>query len=1321
MAFQQASNKGTLVPGQTISVNKYTVQVERYLSQGGFAHVYLVRTPTPVYGTTHHVLKRIAVPNEPMLTEVKKEVDIMRILKGHPNIVHLIDAAWHRTSTGVYEVFILMEYCPGGGIIDMMNRRLRERLTEADILQIFVDVCEGVAAMHNLRPALLHRDLKVENILQSSDALYKLCDFGSASPVATRLPANTQEIRAVEADLNRHTTLQYRAPEMVDPYLRRPIDEKSDVWALGVLLYKLCYYTTPFEEHGPLAILNVQYRIPPYPVYSSQMNSLIASMLREHGAQRPTVFETLNVVHRMRGTKSKFNYTVPSRSQLVPHPAAEPSATSGALDGLVSYRSSTSSISQAQAPPSSANPVKNAGVQAREKVLEAIAPLRRGRPAPVSLHHAVTGPSSPMKDKGERKPPEPEFNDAEDESWKAARGALRGHRSGLASPTTWPPPAPSLDDAWNLLGESGADTGKAKRSDRRKTVQGSLSGMGGFGDSFDSGLALSSSAAAAVSASGTPWLTPQLSVKPTTNPSRPLETTSRFRAPNKSKDAFEGLGLSSDRAPALTLGEVQKAMGATGGESSSTNLAVPGRGTSSHTSASNSPRPPPSPRLSSQGPSPAPPASTSWRTSPSPQGQSSALKVDLAVEQRFPSLEDLDRAFLSPTSGPPPHASTQPPSHGKSSSLSTLPVLPSQPSYAALTGTSGQRSGSKFAQALSRDVGAYPEQTTGMTSLESRDVRTPKREHAGSHLPAPSPSRLPRLPSRAPPPRRQSSITVHPPPPNQKLKLDEPPSPAQIMGRPEPQDWLTGPDEDEAGGTTSRPVLRDSPSKRSSVIVEHAPQIPSPQEAVAVTAKRPSPPPSPSPAPAPVTTPSWIMSMKQTHADTGGGRQPLQPKPRLASVEPRVSAPAPADSWVSGHKRRDTTSTISSDDGPEEATAYVRPRVTGVRQPVRVEAKETGGVSAGGRRRSRSRSRQGSVHELVDLWGGKEGRAKSSGGTSGPSTGLKPTSQEQDDLSSPNRPRLFPPVGNLLRPRSTSPQPLISPSISTDSTKGDLFSSMRRSPRHRKQSTNSRDAGPPPSTPTGTATARARPQSMFLNSPTSAAVKFPLPSPVDGSSVSLDVPTPDARTQRSTRRTSITDMVQRYEAMGGNVAASPATRSPAQPGASLSRSVTTHVSTPSRRSQSHLGAVGLPGLADPARKLPTGIGVSDRPRAEYASPVGLPGLAMERKPSVSYGGRRSPTKLDTTSSGGLEAPVRPVQRRSPSPAPPAAGDDSQPPSPEKPYQGVGRLIDEWQRKTVDADAPRSPASRRRGGGIVGTSVSASPRRAGVLAGRGVQD
>jgi AP2-associated kinase len=49
----------------------------------------------------------------------------------------------------------------------------------------------------------------------------------------------------------------------------------SDVWALGVLLYKLCYYTTPFEEHGPLAIVNAKYIFPSFPVYSPKLQHVI--------------------------------------------------------------------------------------------------------------------------------------------------------------------------------------------------------------------------------------------------------------------------------------------------------------------------------------------------------------------------------------------------------------------------------------------------------------------------------------------------------------------------------------------------------------------------------------------------------------------------------------------------------------------------------------------------------------------------------------------------------------------------------------------------------------------------------------------------------------------------------------------------------------------------------------------------------------------------------------------------------------------------------------------------------------------------------------
>ncbi|TFY51288.1 hypothetical protein EVG20_g11070, partial [Dentipellis fragilis] len=885
MAQPHAANKGTLAPGQTISINKYTIQVERYLSQGGFAHVYLVRTPTPVYGTTHHVLKRIAVPNEAMLSEVKKEVDIMRILKGHPNIVHLIDAAWHRMSNGMYEVFILMEFCPGGGIIDMMNRRLRERLTEAEILQIFVDVCEGVAAMHNLRPALLHRDLKVENILQSSATSYKLCDFGSATPVAPRPPSTTQEIRALEADLNRHTTLQYRAPEMVDPYLRRPVDEKSDVWALGVLLYKLCYYTTPFEEHGPLAILNVQYRIPPYPVYSQQLNALIGSMLREHGAQRPTVFEILNVVHRMRGTKSKFTYDIPARTPLSPRHIEAPSQNNP-LDSLVSYRSSSSN----NVPQLQASPVpKNAGVQAREKVLEAIAPMRRGRPTPLQ---SSSRPSSPTKEGGKenRKATnratnndfEMDFGMDEEDTWKAAknaRGAVRGHRSGLASPDAWKVKHSGFDDAWDI---GRADKDKEKDRDRRKTFQGGLDGgfSRGFGDSFDAVLGSDKPSTKPVSI-------PSSSTQDANDPSRrypPLSTSS------KSKDAFDGLGLSTGRTPEPTLGEARKAR--TGlavpvdfKPSSSpnyfNNLNIPGA--SSRPPSAFSGRPSPSPQPRSQAPSPAPPPQTTpWRPSPQPV-QSSASNArpgdnDFSAEERFPSLEELDRVYQLPDTHPPPHAASQPPQLPSLQKVSPLitPQLPARPQPRS-NYTGGLKPPERTTSLVPNQVGKDGVRSEHVTGAAMRDSSRARKE---SNASPPKQSRTYSRPALER--RHRSSISIKPPAIDTSPPPPSAPSASQILGRSDPQDWLTGDDVDldKPPGT---PVLRDSPRKRASII-ERSPVVQSPQEAVAGRHPSPPTPPSPSPSPLPRGYKARLAQAKAAEPLA----QRIPPKP----VDTLIAAPA---------------------------------------------------------------------------------------------------------------------------------------------------------------------------------------------------------------------------------------------------------------------------------------------------------------------------------------------------------------------------------------------------------------------------------------------
>lgn len=271
---------GTFAPGTKVQVGSHRVVIEKYLSEGGFAHVYVVRVPTPDGKHTVAVLKRVAAPDKDALANMRTEVETMKRLQGHKHIVRYFDSHASQLKGGGYEVFLLMEFCSGGGLIDFMNTRLQLRLTEPEILTIFGHVSEGLATMHYLKPPLLHRDLKVENVLitkaTDGSVIYKLCDFGSTAP--PRPPAtNATEGRLIEEDIQKHTTMQYRSPEMVDVWRRLPIDEKSDIWALGVLLYKLCYYTTPFEDQGQMAILNASYKYPQYPVFSDRIKRFIGS------------------------------------------------------------------------------------------------------------------------------------------------------------------------------------------------------------------------------------------------------------------------------------------------------------------------------------------------------------------------------------------------------------------------------------------------------------------------------------------------------------------------------------------------------------------------------------------------------------------------------------------------------------------------------------------------------------------------------------------------------------------------------------------------------------------------------------------------------------------------------------------------------------------------------------------------------------------------------------------------------------------------------------------------------------------------------------
>ncbi|KAJ4264937.1 Ark- serine/threonine protein kinase [Fusarium torreyae] len=373
---------GTFSPGTKIQVGSHRVVIQKYLSEGGFAHVYLVKLPKPVDGTDQAVLKRVAVPDKDTLRGMRIEVETMKRLKGHRPIVTYIDSHASELHGGGYEVFLLMEFCNGGGLIDFMNTRLQHRLTEPEILNIFIDIAEGVACMHYLKPPLLHRDIKVENVLitaRGSSKRFKLCDFGSAASPRSA-PTTITECRLMDEDVQKHTTMQYRSPEMIDVYRKQPINEKSDIWALGVLLYKLCYYTTPFEDQGQLAILNASYRFPSHPVFSDRLKKLIASMLRENLHDRPNIYQVLKEGCAMQGRDVPVQDIYSGRSK-----------SHGRTD---SPQPKTQRVEQAPAVGA-----VFARAEPQKQVIPDVAPMRRGRPtaSPAPTKAPQKPDASPMR------------------------------------------------------------------------------------------------------------------------------------------------------------------------------------------------------------------------------------------------------------------------------------------------------------------------------------------------------------------------------------------------------------------------------------------------------------------------------------------------------------------------------------------------------------------------------------------------------------------------------------------------------------------------------------------------------------------------------------------------------------------------------------------------------------------------------------------------------------------------------------------------------------------------------------------------------------
>ncbi|XP_050210450.1 uncharacterized protein LOC126660812 [Mercurialis annua] len=270
--------------GRYLDVGNLKIHVRNAIAEGGFSCVYLAIDA--VHASKQYALKHIICNDEESLELALKEIDVMKSLKGHPNVAMLCaHAILDRGRTK--EALIVMEFCEKS-LVTVLDSRGAGYFEEKQVLSIFRDTCNAVYAMHSQSPPIAHRDLKPENLLLGPDGSWKLCDFGSTSTNHKRFE-KPEEMGIEEDNIRKYTTPAYRAPEMWDLLRRDPISEKVDIWALGCLLFRICYFKNAFDGESKLQILNGNYRIPDLPKYSTPVTDLIRDMLEASPDDRPDI------------------------------------------------------------------------------------------------------------------------------------------------------------------------------------------------------------------------------------------------------------------------------------------------------------------------------------------------------------------------------------------------------------------------------------------------------------------------------------------------------------------------------------------------------------------------------------------------------------------------------------------------------------------------------------------------------------------------------------------------------------------------------------------------------------------------------------------------------------------------------------------------------------------------------------------------------------------------------------------------------------------------------------------------------------------------
>jgi serine/threonine protein kinase/dienelactone hydrolase len=242
--------------GSTISHYK----ILEKLGEGGMVVVYKAEDTKLHRLVALKFLPRHLTADKEAMGRFEREAQSAAILN-HPHIVTIYEINEYER-----QVFIAMEYLRGRTLSDLIHRShlpdddslKPSPLSLGDIISIITQIAEGLAEAH--KKDIIHRDIKPQNILVDENGQARIMDFGLAK---------LKGISSLTREASTLGTTRYMSPEQVSG---KEVDQRSDVWSLGVVLYEMLTGQPPFKGDYEQAVLYSILNENPEPLTSYRQN-----------------------------------------------------------------------------------------------------------------------------------------------------------------------------------------------------------------------------------------------------------------------------------------------------------------------------------------------------------------------------------------------------------------------------------------------------------------------------------------------------------------------------------------------------------------------------------------------------------------------------------------------------------------------------------------------------------------------------------------------------------------------------------------------------------------------------------------------------------------------------------------------------------------------------------------------------------------------------------------------------------------------------------------------------------------------------------------